>query len=55
MIQGDGDLVTVGRRIRHYRVQRGMTLDQLGERVAAAPSQLSLIENGRREPKLRLL
>ncbi len=50
-----GDLVTIGRRIRHYRLQRRLTLDQLGERVEAAPSQLSLIENGRREPKLRLL
>ncbi|WP_027479411.1 helix-turn-helix domain-containing protein [Gryllotalpicola ginsengisoli] len=55
MIQANGDLVTVGRRIRHHRVQRKMTLDQLGERVGAAASQLSLIENGRREPKLGLL
>ncbi|MCU1634805.1 MAG: family transcriptional regulator [Cryobacterium sp.] len=32
-----------------------MTLDQLGERVSLAGSQLSLIENGRREPKLGVL
>jgi len=49
------DLVTLGHRIRHFRTQRGLTLDQLGERVNLAGSQLSLIENGRREPKLSAL
>lgn len=32
-----------------------MTLDALGEAVATAPSQLSLIENGKREPKLGMI
>ena len=32
-----------------------MTLDQLGERVNIAGSQLSLMENGKREPRLSLL
>ncbi|WBM79441.1 helix-turn-helix domain-containing protein [Cryobacterium breve] len=49
------DLVTLGLRIRHYRGERGLTLDQLGEQVGLAGSQLSLIENGRREPKLSIL
>jgi len=49
------DLVTLGQRIRHYRTSRGLTLDQLGERVNIAGSQLSLMENGRREPRLSLL
>ncbi len=49
------DLVTLGHRIRHFRSERGLTLDQLGERVGLAGSQLSLIENGRREPKLSTL
>lgn len=49
------DLVTLGHRIRHFRGERGLTLDQLGERVGLAGSQLSLIENGRREPKLSTL
>ncbi|GAA3875225.1 hypothetical protein GCM10022381_17390 [Leifsonia kafniensis] len=49
------DLITLGHRIRHYRGERGLTLDQLGERVGLAASQLSLIENGRREPKLGAL
>ncbi len=48
-------LSTLGHRIRHYRTSRGLTLDQLGERVGVAGSQLSLIENGKREPKLSLL
>jgi XRE family transcriptional regulator, fatty acid utilization regulator len=55
MAEGNADLVTVGRRIRHFRTAQGLTLDQLGAKVAAAPSQLSLVENGRREPKLSLL
>jgi len=49
------DLVTLGQRIRHFRTAAGLTLDEVGERVGAAPSQLSLIENGRREPRLGLL
>lgn len=49
------DLVTLGQRIRHFRTNAGLTLDQLGERVGIAGSQLSLMENGRREPRLTLL
>ncbi|WIM93699.1 helix-turn-helix domain-containing protein [Actinoplanes oblitus] len=49
------DLVTLGQRLRHLRRTRGLTLDQLSEAVGRAPSQLSLIENGKREPKLSLL
>jgi predicted transcriptional regulator/DNA-binding XRE family transcriptional regulator len=49
------DLVTLGQRLRHLRRTRGMTLDQLSAAVGRAPSQLSLIENGKREPKLSLL
>ena len=47
--------LTIGRRIRHFRTQAGLTLDALGEQAGAAPSQLSQIENGRREPRLSLL
>ena len=35
--------------------QRGMTLEELAAAVDRAPSQLSMIENGHREPKLTLL
>ncbi|MGH3341314.1 MAG: helix-turn-helix domain-containing protein [Carbonactinosporaceae bacterium] len=51
----DLDLVTFGQRLRHLRRTRGFTLTTLGERVGRAPSQLSLLENGRREPRLSLL
>jgi XRE family transcriptional regulator, fatty acid utilization regulator len=44
-----------GQRLRHARRARGLTLAQLGERVGRAPSVLSMIENGRREPKLSLI
>ncbi|HET6302241.1 helix-turn-helix domain-containing protein, partial [Microbacterium sp.] len=49
------ELATLGHRIRHQRVNNGLTLDELGARVGVAGSQLSLIENGKREPKLSLL
>ena len=49
------DLVTLGHRIRHFRGERALTLDQLSGQVGLAASQLSLIENGRREPKLSTL
>ncbi|MFF3437529.1 helix-turn-helix domain-containing protein [Streptosporangium sp. NPDC002721] len=49
------DLIAFGQRLRHLRKQRGLTLSDLGERVSRAPSQLSLLENGKREPKLSLL
>lgn len=49
------DRLIVGKRIRHYRTQAGLTLEQLGSEVGVVASQLSLVENGRREPKLSLL
>ncbi|WP_283137069.1 helix-turn-helix domain-containing protein [Rhizohabitans arisaemae] len=49
------DLIAFGQRLRHLRKKRGFTLSELGERVGRAPSQLSLLENGKREPKLSLL
>jgi len=44
-----------GQRLRHVRRARGMTLAELGVRVGRAPSALSMLENGRREPKLSLI
>jgi XRE family transcriptional regulator, fatty acid utilization regulator len=49
---GAVDAITVGRRIRHLRREKGLTLEELGAAVGRAGSQLSLVENGRREPKL---
>lgn len=49
------DVIALGRRIRHLRKLQGKTLDDLSAQVNTAPSQLSLIENGKREPKLSLL
>jgi predicted transcriptional regulator/DNA-binding XRE family transcriptional regulator len=49
------DLPTFGQRLRHYRLARGLTLAALGARVGRAPSALSALENGHREPKLSLL
>ena len=49
------DVISLGRRVRHLRKQAGLTLDDVSAAVGTAPSQLSLIENGKREPKLGLL
>src|SRR5580692_6838910 len=49
------DLGMFGQRLRHIRRARGLTLAELGKRVGRAPSALSLLENGRREPKLSLI
>jgi XRE family transcriptional regulator, fatty acid utilization regulator len=53
--EDDLDVISLGRRVRHLRKAKGMTLEDLGLAVGTAPSQLSLIENGKREPKLSLL
>jgi len=52
---GPDDLLTLGRRIRHLRTARAMTLDELARRTGSTASHLSLVENGRREPRLTLL
>jgi transcriptional regulator with XRE-family HTH domain/predicted transcriptional regulator len=49
------DLVTFGQRLRYYRHMRGLTLTELGRRVGRAPSALSALEHGRREPRLSML
>jgi XRE family transcriptional regulator, fatty acid utilization regulator len=46
------DSLTIGRRIRQLRTDKGMTLDDLATALDRAPSQLSVIENGKRELKL---
>ena len=45
----------VGQRIKHERQERGLTLAQLGEAAGSSAPHLSQIENGHREPTLRLL
>lgn len=52
---GVSDLAVLGHRIRHYRGRAGLTLDGLGDLVGLAGSQLSLMENGKREPRLSQL
>ncbi len=49
------DLVALGRRLRHHRARAGWTLADLAARVGSSASALSLVENGRREPRLSLL
>ncbi|MDQ4096799.1 MAG: helix-turn-helix domain-containing protein, partial [Actinomycetota bacterium] len=49
------DPVLFGQRLRHARRARGLTLEHLGEVVGKPAPYLSLVENGRREPRLSLI
>jgi len=49
------DALTLGRRIREARIARGLTLDELGAAIGRAASQVSTLENGKREPSLSML
>lgn len=49
------DALTLGRRVRERRTQLGMKLEQLAGSVDRASSQISAIENGKREPSLPVL
>jgi predicted transcriptional regulator/DNA-binding XRE family transcriptional regulator len=44
-----------GQRLKHARRAKGLTLADLGAKVGRTPSVLSLIENGKREPRLILV
>ncbi|GAB2512923.1 helix-turn-helix transcriptional regulator [Paramicrobacterium agarici] len=46
------DTLTIGRRIRKLRLEQGMTVESLGVKIGRAASQISVIENGKRELKL---
>lgn len=46
------DSLTIGRRIRQARTERGMTLEALGAAIGRAASQVSVLENGKRSPRL---
>jgi len=47
--------LVLGRRVRHYRNEAGLTLDQLGEMVGKPAPYLSLLENGKKEPRVNLV
>lgn len=49
------DPLTIGRRVRHARQESGRTLGDVSDAIGISPSALSLIENGKREPRLSVL
>lgn len=49
------DPLILGRRVRHYRNAAELTLDDLGEKVGKPAPYLSLLENGKKEPRVALL
>ncbi len=46
------DPAVFGHRVRHYRKERGLTLGGLGAAIGKPASYLSMIENGKRNPRL---
>ena len=52
---GAVDPLVFGRRLRHLRRESGRTLAQVAEAAGVTASHLSLVENGRREPRLQLV
>jgi len=55
MSSGGVDPLVLGQRIRYFRRNHKMTLDQLGEKVGRPAPYLSLVENGKREPRIGLI
>src|SRR5580692_6576443 len=56
LVETEGlDLAMFGQRLKHARRAKGLTLAVLGALVGRTPSVLSLIENGKREPRLSLV
>lgn len=49
------DPLVLGRRVRHFRTSAGLTLDALGALVDKPAPYLSLLENGKKEPKVNLV
>jgi transcriptional regulator with XRE-family HTH domain len=49
------DPLILGRRLRHFRKRADLTLDDLGAKVAKPGPYLSLLENGKKEPRLQLI
>lgn len=49
------DLLTLGMRLRHFRTEARLTLEELANQSGCSASQLSLVETGKREPRLSLL
>ncbi len=50
--RGGPDALSIGRQIRHHRRSRDLTLAELADRVGLSASALSLVENGKREPRV---
>lgn len=49
------DALVLGRQLRHHRRLAGLTLDDLGEKVGKPAPYLSMLENGKKEPKIGLV
>jgi len=49
------DPLILGRRLRHFRKRAGLTLDQVGEIVGKPAPYLSLLENGKKVPRINLV
>lgn len=49
------EYVKLGKNIRKYRNMRGMSQDDLGEKVGCCTSHIGMIKNGHTKPSLEIL
>ena len=54
-MKGDPDMNDVGKNIRRYREQKGLTQDALAERLHVTRQAVSNWENGKNQPDLEML
>ena len=48
-------MINIGKTIKRFRIETGMTQRHVARAVGVTPSYLSTIESGRREPRPQLL
>ncbi len=49
------DAAVFGQQLRYYRRKRGLTLAELGKAIGKSAPFLSMLENGKKEPRLTLI
>ncbi len=47
--------VTIGKMIRHYRLDKSITQEELAFRIGSSAAYISYLENGKKKPSLQKL
>ena len=49
------DYTNIGAKIRYYRVQKGMSQEQLAERIQSIAQYIGYVERGEKSPSLKVI